>query len=108
MSTEQLERQRARAGRNQSLFREVNERIEELSSGSAEAEAEYVCECLDLACVETIVMSHREYARIRRNPIEFFVCPGHEQPTVEDVVHRDMRWVIVRKVGAGAVAAVEA
>jgi hypothetical protein len=103
MSTEQLDRRRERAARNQSLFREVNEQIDILSRTFLdEPEVSYVCECLDLTCIERIAIPHDVYERIRRNPTEFFVAPGHEDAQVEEVVDRDPRWVVVRKLGAGA------
>jgi len=95
--------QRERAARNQALFREVNDRIDELNEkvpvlGSTPG---YICECLDTACTEIIPMPHDEYARIRRNPNEFLVLPGHEEPLVEEVVDKTHRWLVVRKLGVG-------
>jgi|tagenome__1003787_1003787.scaffolds.fasta_scaffold20714585_3 hypothetical protein len=95
--------QRERAARNQALFREVNERIDELNKkapvlGSTPG---YICECLDTACSEMIAMPHDDYARIRRHPNEFFVLPGHEEPLVELVVDKTDRWFVVRKLGVG-------
>lgn len=96
--------QRERAARNQSLFRLVNERIEDVNgeSGADDEVRDYVCECLDTSCAERLPIPRDEYQRIRRNPAEFVLVPGHEQPEVEEVVDRNDRWVVVRKVGAGA------
>jgi len=105
MSSDRLiDLQRERAARNQALFREVNERIDELNAGLAPDEREllYVCECLDPSCAEQIAMSHQDYRGIRTDPAEFFVAPGHEVLQVEEVVDRQPRWLIVRKLGAGA------
>jgi len=98
-----IDLQRERAARNQALFREVNDRIDELNEkvpvlGSTPG---YVCECLDTACTEIIPMPHDEYARIRRHPNEFLVLPGHEDPLVEVVVDKTHRWLVVRKLGVG-------
>jgi hypothetical protein len=100
-NTRLIDLQRERAARNQSLFRDVNERIDELTDDrlpDAE-ELQYVCECLDLSCTERIAMPPQEYRRIRRGPAEFLVAPGHEQLDVEDVVDRRPRWLVVRKRG---------
>lgn len=108
MSSSELDLQRERAARNQAVFREVNEKIDQLNVRLSDlnAASEYVCECLDLSCTELISIPHDEYARIRRDPTEFVIVPGHEQPHVEEVVHREPRWLVVRKQGvAGAVAA---
>jgi hypothetical protein len=51
MTTEQEEQAR-KAAKNQALFRDVNERIEELV-GKAWHPA-FVCECADEHCVETL------------------------------------------------------
>ena len=105
-----LELRRARAAANEVLFRQVNDRIDELNVGlgGSDAVPHYVCECLNVGCAELIAIPHEEYQQIRRNPIEFFVVPGHEQPDVEEAVHWDDRCVVVRKLGAGAEIAAEA
>lgn len=46
-----LETRRERAGRNQSLFREVNERIDDLAMGG---KIEFICECDDAECAELV------------------------------------------------------
>jgi hypothetical protein len=69
---------------------------------SWEARPGYICECLDTACSEMIEMPHDEYERIRRNPNEFFVLPGHEDLRVEMVVDQTDRWLVVQKLGVGA------
>ena len=104
-----LDVQRERAARNQALFREVNERIENLNKefGDDEETPHYVCECLDPSCAELIALPRNEYERIRRYPADFFVVPGHEQPHVEEVVDAHARWVVVRKLGVGGAVAEE-
>jgi hypothetical protein len=104
-----LELRRIRAGQNQALFRQVNEQIDALNVrlGTDDEIPQYVCECLDRNCMERIAIPHDEYERIRRHATEFFVVPGHEILEVEEVVHRDARWFVVRKLGAGAKVAAE-
>jgi hypothetical protein len=101
MTSPDLDLQRERAARNQSLFRDINERIEELQFDHGQRTSGYVCECLDTTCTELIQVEHDEYKRIRRNPTEFVVVPGHEYPAVEEVVDKTARWYVVRKIGAG-------
>lgn len=98
--TERLER----AAQNQSLFREVNERLQELASTFREvaASAAFACECADLGCVEHIEMSLDEYEAIRGDPNQFLVLPGHVFPDVERVVSEDERFLVVAKIGQGA------
>jgi hypothetical protein len=98
-----------RAARNQSLFREINERIEDLNEGFGLVlpVGEWICECADDACTERIEMTTDEYEAIRKDGSWFFVAPAKEHvwPDVELVVGRHDRYWIVEKVdGAGALA----
>jgi hypothetical protein len=102
--TAALETRRQRAARNQSLFRDVNERIEELVASSAFVQ--FVCECCDDDCVTPLALTVQEYERVRAVGNNFVVAPGHDVPDVEEVVDASDRYVVVAKIGAGmAVAA---
>jgi hypothetical protein len=90
-----------RVGKNEAVFREVNERINDVTR---EDTAEYLCECGNATCTETIQMTVAEYEGVRADPTHFAVLPGHEIPDVEDVVARNERFLVVRK-KAGAAAA---
>lgn len=105
-----LDVQRERAARNQALCRTINQHIDELNGlllDREESLPQYICECLDMSCTERIAMPHAEYRQIRRHPTEFIVLDGHQDLQVEEVVHRDTRWIIVRKIGVGATIATE-
>jgi hypothetical protein len=92
-----------RKGRNESLFREVNERIAEVNQTfQVEGRSEFLCECSRDECTEPVSISIDEYERIRGNPARFFVLPGHEDENVERVVKRNGRSVIVEKIGEAA------
>jgi hypothetical protein len=93
-----------RAAKNQSLFREINERIEGLNETFDEIthSSEWVCECADLRCIERLEMPLAEYERIRGHPERFPVKPGHEVLDVERIVERHDGYVVVEKVGAAA------
>jgi hypothetical protein len=95
---------RARAGQNQSLFRQVNERVEILNQAfdPLVAQGEWVCECADMSCVEQIEMSLAEYTALRADGNTFAVKPGHEVLDVETVVRATDRYVVVSKLGVGA------
>jgi len=101
---EGLDPRRARAARNQSLFREVNERIADLTRRYADEllPNRYICECLNTDCTATLELTHDEYERLRADGARFFVLPGHQDSSVETVVEGTPRYVIVEKVGAGA------
>ena len=90
------------AGRGQSLFREVNERIVDLGD---EPTTEVHCECGTRECRETLVVSTAQYEAIRDVPDRFFVVAAHVRPEVERVVKERESFVIVEKIGkAGEVA----
>jgi hypothetical protein len=90
---------RERAALNESLFREVNERIEDLAGNAAHPE--FVCECIDGTCDRRVAMTVAEYEYVRAEPNRFFVLPGHSAPEVEEVVETKEQYLIVRKIGVG-------
>jgi hypothetical protein len=84
-----------RLARNQSLFRAVNEKIEELADG--EGTVEFVCECSDPECVSLVELRLGEYERIRSDSTWFFVKAGHVIAEIERVVSEDDGYVVVEK-----------
>jgi hypothetical protein len=95
-------------GHRQSLFREVNERIEELTQSFALEDAiPVLCECGLTTCNERIELSRSEYDRLRGVPTHFVVLPGHDLPGVERVIEQNERFAIVEKVGESAAVAIE-
>ncbi|HSL64214.1 MAG TPA: hypothetical protein VK874_06095 [Gaiellaceae bacterium] len=88
-----------RVGLNEALFREVNERIRDVSESfvSAPQELSIVCECGHLDCAEQISIPVGEYERVRAQPTTFAVLPGHVIPDLEDVVETTDGYVVVRK-----------
>ena len=93
-----MHRRQERRAKNESLFRDVNERIEQVTSklGGVES-AEFVCECDDLACVKRLEMELSDYEHVRDDPTTFIVLPGHEDPAVDEVVEERERYNLVRK-----------
>jgi hypothetical protein len=89
--------------RNEALFREVNERIEDVSTTLVrDAPMEFLCECDDTDCVEKVSATRAEYEAIRAVATHFVVLPGHEDPGVEHVVQQTERFVVVEKEGQAA------
>jgi hypothetical protein len=95
----ELDEQRRRAARNESLAREVNERIEELATSTAFPS--FICECPDLACAEKLQVTLTEYERVRSIPNQFIVATGHEVLRVERVIVETNRYVVVAKLSPG-------
>jgi hypothetical protein len=88
-----------RIGLNEAVFREVNERIEELADKSdlGSAPLDLICECGDASCHEPISMTSVEYEELRSDPRQFAVYPGHVITDVETVVAKKNRYQIVLK-----------
>jgi hypothetical protein len=89
-----------RVGRNEAIFRAVNEQIESLNQNLASISdntVHIVCECADLLCSEQLSVSVDEYERIRSDSTLFFVRPGHELPNFEQVVEKADDYVVVQK-----------
>ena len=98
-----------RAARNQSLFRQINERIEDLneSFGLLLPLGDWICECANDTCIERVEMNAGEYEAIRADGARFFVAPSDEHvwPDVEQVAERCERyWVVAMKDRAGELA----
>jgi len=101
-----LDTRRRRAGANQSMFREVNERIVELSR-RLESPPQFVCECESAQCAETVTLTPEEYEAIRSDSGCFLVAPGHNVPDVEETVTSSDRFMVVRKLGVAHAIAVQ-
>lgn len=88
-----------RIGLNEAVFREVNERIEEVAEtfDIRSQPLDLICECGDAKCVQPLSMTRAEYEHIRSDPQLFAVHPGHELPDVEEVVERHKAYYVVRK-----------
>ncbi len=96
-----------RAGRNEALFREVNENIAKLEArlpGVSEV-MPVICECARADCTTQIKISLDEYISVRRRPDWFIVAHRHEEPSVEHVVEERRESLVVEKDGVAAAAA---
>ena len=96
-----------RTARNESLFREVNERVKELNEAfdALSRNAEWICECGNTECLEPIQMTHEEYEAVRaRGGDCFFVKPddAHVVPELENIVERHERYWVVQKIAVAA------
>ena len=87
----------ARFAKNEALFREVNERVEQLAVSQLSDWSEVLCECSDPNCLTTIPVTVGEYEAIRAHGARFALAGGHEETSVERVVERTERFVVVEK-----------
>jgi hypothetical protein len=92
-----------RLARNESFFRQVNERINEVTEGFQGDQAyEFFCECADPECTDRITLTSEDYEWVRSNPTRFVLARGHIAPEIEHVVERDGDHVVVEKLGLAA------
>jgi hypothetical protein len=95
-----------RLGANEAVFREINEAIERGQwPGEEDAPVGFRCECAQLGCTELVMLSVRDYERVRAHPRRFIVIAGHERPEAEVVVESRSDYLIVEKVGQAGDAA---
>jgi hypothetical protein len=86
-------------GTSQLLFRQLNEQICSIAAGPA---LDVVCECVDDACFERLVLPLDAYEAVRRFPTRFVVKEGHASHDVEREVEGGRGFVVVEKSGVDA------
>ena len=92
-----------RVAKNESLFREVNERIKRMNQHlDTKDEADFICECGDGECTNPVSLTLVEYEDVRSRGTHFAVVPGHVAPEIERVVARYPRFAVVEKTEAQA------
>ena len=101
-----------RRARNEALFREVNERVEEVSSRLSPLEGEsaltgFICECSREDCTDLVETTTGQYEAVRSDPRRFLILPGHEDLQVDRVVERHPGFLVVEKFGEASEIAIE-
>ena len=98
-----------RLARNEDLFRQVNDNIEDLAGdhGSDAHVYEFFCECSDIGCSARVHMTLAEYGHVRDDPARFVVVKGHVLPEIEHVIERADDHVLIQKDGHAATIAIE-
>lgn len=91
-----------RRGRNEALFRQVNEHIVKLDDRFDMGEVEILCECAQLDCSDPLKITRSTYEKARESETTFIVAHGHVDPTIERVVSEADGYVIVEKTGDAA------
>jgi hypothetical protein len=88
-----------RLAKNEVLFRDVNERVREISEDtwSTSEPVEFLCECVLTECLERVSLTLTEYEEVRENPSHFVLLPGHERLDIEFVVAAGEGHVVVEK-----------
>lgn len=98
-----------RLAENETIFRSVNERIEQLSApqGGDGHVFEFLCECSNLDCTLRLPLTLTEYEAVRADPRVFVVAPGHDLPEIEEIIRRTPAYQVVKKQGEAAELAVD-
>ena len=93
-----------RLAQNETLFREVNERIEELALAHPKDEHiyEFYCECSNVDCDLRLSLPLSVYEQARSESALFLVATGHDLPEIEEVVLRGDGFQLVKKYGEAA------
>ena len=90
-----------KGARNQTLFLEVNERVEGLQDRSSPSNGiDFICECFLDDCLVTLTLTHHEYLAVRSESAWFFVAPDHVDERIEKVLGRRSTYWIVEKIDA--------
>ncbi len=95
-----MEERERRIGLNEALFREVNERLEELAQGFAHTpqKLDLICECGNATCASRVEMDREEYEQVRSDSATFAIVKGHAIPDIEEIVERRRAYDVVRKI----------
>jgi hypothetical protein len=103
----EMQSQEDRIGRNDSTFREANEKIAVSASEHEFVErVPFICECATESCLTVVRLSLAEYEQVRSVPTWFFVAPGHQgSEGIVSMIEDRERYLLVEKGGrAGEVA----
>ena len=93
-----MDTRQQRVAKNEALFRQVNERIEEINQKLGEGSfSDFLCECGDDDCTAPISMTIAEYEEVRSEPTHFAIANGHEVIDVERVIDKNERFSVVEK-----------
>jgi hypothetical protein len=86
--------------RNESAFREANEKLEDkvVELSLAETRSPYLCECEDERCTEIIRLTMPEYETVRRKPRQFVIVPGHDSSPGR-IVEEHEGFTVIEKTG---------
>jgi hypothetical protein len=98
------ELRRARIAANESVFRHINEKIEDYNAafGALAGSMTAVCECGDPTCTQLLNVEIDLYERVRSDPTLFIVATGHVIEDVEDVMSsHDGFDIVCKHEGAG-------
>jgi hypothetical protein len=95
-----MSRSAEQAAKNESTFRQANERLEEKAAelGFGDESTPCLCECEDERCTRVIELTREEYEAVRASPRRFLMQPGHQEPD-DRVVREAAHYIVIEKSG---------
>jgi hypothetical protein len=101
--TKSMARSAEQRARNESIFREANEKLERkvVRLSITESRTPYFCECDDPGCRSVVNLTIREYEAVRSEPTQFLITPGHDAPPDRIVEERE-GFTVIEKTGKEA------
>jgi hypothetical protein len=86
--------------RNESIFREANEKLaaKVVELSLTEEQTPYLCECADPSCTAIIRLTMPEYEAVRGNPRQFIVTSEHDA-SPDWVVEEHQGFTVIQKTG---------
>ena len=89
-----------RAARNETVFRDINERIEAGAEMLGITASELIhCECDRVECLEMVEMRPAAYREVLDRRYHFITALGHADPRIEQVVEEHDNYCVVEKIG---------
>lgn len=94
-----MDERRSKIGKNEALFRQVNEQVRAVAGEQVEqpSEMRILCECGSSDCVTELRIRLPDYEALRADPHLFAVATGHGQAEVESVIERRDGYDVVQK-----------
>jgi len=93
-----MERTPEQIAKTESLFRNVNEEIKDAADRFDADVGAFICECGDPTCTEHIELPLDAYDKVRKDPAQFVVRPGHVKGPVERIVKRERNHAVIEKI----------
>jgi len=98
-----MDARQKRMAQNEVLFREVNERVNEIAQDlGSDAQYDYLCECANPDCTFRLSLALGDYEAVREIATQFVVLPQHYTPEIETLVaERADHWIVSKTGAAG-------
>ena len=84
-----------RQAENEVIFRQRNHAMKNMArevlvnDNEVDVSLEFICECSDEECRDTVRLPISEYEKARKNSAQFIIVPGHDRPDIERVIKRE-------------------